>query len=158
MPTDRSFGEFAARLDRFDRSFDGPGLRKLLTSIGEAGQREATAAASADLGGDPKFSGWAPTLDTKYRITGATMVQFQPSRRSAGPWTVAEFGRHSQAGPRMAGPRLTKTGRVSRARVRRWNGRTEGKQTATKAIARIEGRVGGLCEKHVKQSIRKAFG
>lgn len=128
-------------------------------ALGKMAKEEATKAASADLGGDDRFSGWAAKpLDTAYDIIGPGRVLFKPKRRAAGPWTVAESGRHSAAGPRMVGPRLTKTGRVSRARQKRWNGRTAGKGTASDALAAIDKKASGVVDKQTKAALRRFFG
>lgn len=146
---------------RFNRDLQG--FQRELTddavshALGKMAKDDATQAASADLGGDPKFSGWAPTLDTRYDILGRGRVLLKPTRRSAGPWTVAEHGRNQTAGPRLVGPRYTKTGRISRARVRRYNGRTQPKFTATEALARIDKDAPGVVDKQVKAAVRKFF-
>ena len=128
-------------------------------ALGQMAKAEATAAASANLGGDPKFSGWKPTLDTRYDIVGRGQVLLKPTRRSAGPWTVANDGRNAGdagIGP-MQGPTLTKTGRVSRARRKRWNGQTKGKGTADTARAAIEKKAPRVVDVQVGRAIRKAF-
>lgn len=130
--------------------------------IGKMAKAEARKAASADLGGDPKFSGWAPELTTRYDIVGKGKLSFKPgSKRAAGPWTVAEVGRNAGAGPGLGqsstAMRFTPTGRVSRQRVRRWNGRTQGKNTASDAIAQIEKRVPKIVDQRVGRAIRRTF-
>jgi hypothetical protein len=133
-----SFGTFADRLARLEGQLSGAPLKRVMTAIGVEAKKIAERNASSDLGGDAKFSGWAPTLTTRFDHVDEGKILFSPTRRSAGPWTVAEFGRNSTAGPRMVGPRLTKTGRVSKARQKRWNGTTRGKGTATRVNARID--------------------
>ena len=157
MPTD-TFASFAKRLDGFANGLSGPQLKAIATKIGTEAKKDATAAASADLGGDPKFSGWAPTLDTRFDHVGPGVISFHPSKRGAGPWTVAEFGRNSTAGPRMTGPRLTKKGRVSTAKQKKWNGRTQGKGTATSALAVIKDETPHRVENLVQKAMKKAFG
>lgn len=156
MPTD-TFASFGRRVDKFINGLSGAELKQVMTKVGVAAKGDALKAASADLGGDPKFSGWAPTLDTRFDHVGSGRVSFHPTKRGAGPWTVAEFGRNSTAGPRMTGPRLTQTGKVSKARQKRWNGRTQGKGTATKALAAIERETPDRIEAEVRKAIRKAF-
>ena len=129
-------------------------------ALGKMAKEEATKAASADLGGDPRFSGWAPTLDTAYDIIGPGRILFKPKRSAAGPWRVAEDGRNAGTagiGP-MQGPTLTRTGRVSRARRKRWNGQTQGKGTATDALAAIDKKVPGVVDKQIGRAVRKFFG
>jgi hypothetical protein len=57
----------------------------------------------------------------------------------------------------MVGPRLTKTGRVSKARQKRWNGRTKGKGTATDALAAIDKKASSVVDKQTKAALRKFF-
>jgi hypothetical protein len=157
MPND-TFASFSKRVDVFVNGITDPALKAAMTKIGVAAKADATAAASADLGGDPKFSGWAPILETRFDHVGEGRISFHPTRRAAGPWTVAEFGRNSTAGPRMIGPRITKTGKVSKAKQKRWNGRTAGKGTATAALAKIEAATPDRYDKEIGALIRKAFG
>jgi hypothetical protein len=133
------------------------GAKAMTDACGEAAKKEAEKAASADLGGDPKFSGWAPELVTRYDVIRPGRISFHPTRRSAGPWTVAEFGRNSTEGPRMTGPRLTKTGRISKARVKRYNGRTPAFHTATEALDLIEKRMPHVVNDEVGHVLRKFF-
>jgi len=144
------------RVDRFQKELTDDALGHALGVMAKA---EAETAAKADLGGDAKFSGWKPTLDTRYDIVGRGQVLLKPTRRSAGPWTVATDGRNqgdAGIGP-MQGPTLTKTGRVSRARRKRWNGQTKGKGTADDARAAIERKAPGVVDVQVGRAIRKAF-
>ena len=150
-----TFASFDRRVAGFQKELGDDAMGH---ALGKMAKEEATKAASADLGGDPKFSGWAPTLDTAYDIIGPGRVLFKPKRRSAGPWTVAEYGRGQAAGPRMVGPRLTKTGKVSKARQKRYNGRTEGKQTASEALEAIDKKASGVVDKQTKAALRKFFG
>jgi hypothetical protein len=149
---------FALRVDRFEKSLTDAQIGH---ALGKMAKAEAEKAASADLGGDPKFSGWAPTLDTRYDIVRRGAILFKPTRRSAGPWTVAERGRNSGAGPGLGqsstAMRFTPTGRVSRQRVKRWNGRTAGKSTATKAITAIDKKAPKAVDEHVDKAVRKFF-
>jgi hypothetical protein len=146
MTTDTP-AEFNVRLDRLVKEYNEQSAwqRRVGRMIAKDVGDYATRAASRDLGGDPKFSGWAPTLDTKSTFSdGATI--FSPTRRSAGPWTVAEDGRNQSTSmsvtPNFGQSRGTsrisaKTGKVVRGRARkarRWNGRTEGKGTATTVV------------------------
>jgi hypothetical protein len=149
-----TFASFNRRVVKFQKELSDDAL---LHEIGKMAKAEAKSAASADLGGDPKFSGWAPTLDTRYDIVGPGRLSFHPSRRSAGPWEVAEFGRNQKAGPSLRSSSLTPTGRNRRARARRWNGQTKGKQTASDALAAIEPKVPKIVERRVGRAIRKSF-
>jgi hypothetical protein len=152
-----TLASFALRVDRFEKSLTDDQIGH---ALGKMAKDEATSAASADLGGDPKFSGWAPTLDTRYDIVRRGAILLKPSRRSAGPWTVAEYGRNNM-GPTLSqsstAQRFTPTGKVSRQRVKRWNGRTAGKSTATKAITAINAKAPKAVDGHVDKAVRKFF-
>jgi hypothetical protein len=92
-----TFASFAAKVDRFQHELGDDALGH---ALGKMAKEEAKKAASADLGGDDKFSGWAKApLVTRYDIVGPGRVSFHPTPRSAGPWTVAERGRNAAAGP-----------------------------------------------------------
>ena len=149
-----TFATFNFKIDRFQKEL---GADAMSHAVGKMAKAEATKAASADLGGDPKFSGWAATLDTRYDIVGPGIVSFHPSRRSAGPWTVAEHGRHTMSGPSLASSSLTPTGRKSRRRAKRWNGRTEGKATASDALAAIDRELPKVVDGQVARAIRNTF-
>ena len=152
-----TLASFGRRLDGFQKQLTDEALGH---ALGKMAKSEAKVAASADLGGDPKFSGWKATLDTRYDIVGRGKVLLKPTRRSAGPWTVANDGRNqgdAGIGP-MQGPTLTKTGRVSRARRKRWNGQTQGKGTADDALAAIKKKAPGVVDAEVGRALRKAFG
>lgn len=142
-----TFASFGRRLDNFSKAMTDDALSH---SLGKMAKEEATKAASTDLGGDPKFSGWAPTLDTRYDIIGPGRISFHPSRRSAGPWTVAQFGRNAGAGPAIGS-------KGRRGTRRRWNGRTSGKGTADDALNGIDKKAPIVVEKQIGLAIRKFF-
>lgn len=157
---DDSLGSFGRKVDGFIGELEAEKLRAMATKVGVKAKQIATDAASADLGGDPAFSGWRPAtnwLATRFDHLEPGVISFHPTKRAAGPWTVAEFGRNRAAGPRMVGPRLTKTGKVSKARQRRYNGQTEGKGTASDALAKIEPMVPEVVDAEVTKAIRKFF-
>ena len=151
-----SFGAWRASLGRLSDDLRSAAATSMAHAAGKRAKEIAASAASADLGGDPKFSGWAPTLDVRYDLLDDGVL-VKPTRRSAGPWTVAEFGRNSAAGPRLTGPRLTKTGKMSKARAKRWNGRTVGKGTASDALAAMEREMPRVLEQELRRVIRKHF-
>lgn len=155
MPND-TFKSFAGRVDKAIASFGGAELKKAMDRLGVEAKKDAMHAASMDLGGDPKFSGWPGSLDTRFDHVGQGRISFHPTPRSAGKWTVAEYGRHTGIGPPAV--RLTKSGRVSRARVRKWNGRTAGKGTATEAVSVIQRETPQRAEAEIAKALKKAFG
>jgi hypothetical protein len=166
-----TLGTFAGKVRKIESAFDGgPWLRAVARNIGEKSQGIAEREASADLGGDPQFSGWAPVLDTKFRVLddGRT-VSFSPTRSSAGPWTVAEQGRNNSTSlsvtPNFGAARGTsrisaKTGKAIKGRARkakRWNGRTSGKDTATRTVAAIERMAPKEVDVEVGSLLRRTF-
>ena len=157
MPTE-SLDGFGRRVNNFVKELEGERLKMIADKAGMQAKKIATEAAKADLGGDDKFSGWSGSnLLTRYDHVEPGVISFHPSKRSAGPWTVAEFGRNQAAGPRMVGPRLTKTGRVSKTKQRRYNGRTQGKGTASDALSEIEKQIPRTVDREVVKAIRKFF-
>lgn len=149
-----TFASLNAKISRLEKAL---GDDALMHDIGKMAKGEATKAASADLGGDPAFSGWPGNLDTRYDIVGKGKLLFKPSKRSAGKWTVAELGRNASQGPRIRSSSLTPTGRKrSAGSFRRWNGVTAGKDTASDAIAAIEPKVPKLVQTHTARAIRRA--
>jgi hypothetical protein len=156
VPTFHSFAAYERELGAWQKDMATEGRRKITRAQGEEMQRIAKREASADLGGDPKFSGWAPSLDTQLKRLSNGDTLFTPTRSSAGPWTVAEQGRNAAEGPRPL-QRLTKTGRVSKARQKRWNGRTKGKHTATRVIREMDRRTVKVGEPIAKRVTAKHF-
>jgi hypothetical protein len=157
VPTFSSFADFGAELNRLGADLTTRDKYEITDAMGRRAKQLAAQAASADLGGDPKFSGWAATLDTRTRHVdnGATLLT--PTARAAGPWTVAQFGRNQAFGPAFVGPRLTKTGRVSRARKKRYNGRTKPKYTGDDARTLMEREMPKIAERGVRKAIRRRF-
>lgn len=172
-----AMGKFYADLDKVGRDLTGPEKRKITRQMARAAQPIARRAARADLGGDGAFSGWVRgkpiPLDTKIRNGRDNATLLTPTRESAGPWTVAEKGRNSAGGFRglFQGPGANlKTGatmfnadgsvKVTRRRTRkarRNNGRTDGKETASDAIAAMERELPKIAAKGVLQVQRKRF-
>jgi hypothetical protein len=155
MPTFGSFREASAQFEKLTREFEER-QTKLAHEMGGAAKKLAANAVAADWGGTG-FSGWSAVPQTRYDILEPGVIGFKPTRRGAGPWTVAEFGRNQTAGPRQTGPRLTKTGKVSKAKGKRYNGRTRGRDTASDALVAIAREMPKLAEKSVTAAIRKFF-
>lgn len=164
MPKWSSLAEYAKELKGLESDLTGPEARKIVKAMAVEGEAIAERSALRSLGGDKAFSGWNRgrpiPLDTRVRpgrdSRDISMIM-APTRRSAGPWTVAEFGRNSREGPRLTGPRLTKSGRVSRARRRRYNGVTLGKKTASRAINEMDVKLPKIADKGIKAITRKRF-
>jgi hypothetical protein len=133
----------------------------------------ARRSASADLGGDPKMSGW-PIAQLDTRIVNASepgIVLLVPASASAaGGWTVATIGRNRGHGGGFAGPGVNRrTGRTSRKKsgevrkVRahgagsRWNGTTVGKNTATDAQTAMERELPQIAETEFRKVLAKHF-
>lgn len=157
MATFNSFGDFAKELEALGKDLTTRERFTITDAMGRRARQLAEQAASADLGGDPKFSGWAPTLETKTRRLPDGDNLLAPTRFSAGPWTVAQFGRNQAFGPAFVGPRLTKTGRVSKARKKRYNGQTDPKHTADDTKALMEREMKDIAERGLRKVIRKRF-
>ncbi len=169
MPTFSSFAAFERELARFGRELEREEKRRITGEQAQAMQRIATRVASQDLGGDPKFSGWAPPLDTqlKHLRDGATLLT--PTKTSAGPWTVAEIGRNQGNAGGFAGPGVSATtGRTARnkdgslrkvraRKAKRWNGYTAGKGTATKVRRETERLVDEIALRGLRRTSRKYF-
>jgi hypothetical protein len=167
MPTFRSFEAFGRELQQLERELATDEKARITKEMGEHAQRIARDAASADLGGDPKFSGWAPTLETQlFHHAGVTTLA--PTKFSAGPWTVAEVGRNKGNAGGFAGPGIGRSGTTSRTKSggirkvrtfkkKRWNGYTQGKGTASAAFAIMERELPKIADKGVARVIRKHF-
>lgn len=161
---------FKSEVQAFAQELDRTEKRKIARLMAEKGQQVAEQVASGDLGGDPKFSGWAPRLDTRVRPSSNDGYILTPTRASAGPWTVAQRGRNADGGVgRFQGPSVNmRTGRTRRrsdgtvgsGRARsgvRYNGRTRGKNTADKAVARMEQSAQPIAERGMKDALRRHF-
>lgn len=169
MPTWKSLDAFARELVGVEADLTGPEKARVTMAQAKAAQKIATQAASRDLGGDPKFSGWAPPLDTVTRSTRDNNALLIPTRRSAGPWTVAEYGRNKGNPSGFQGPGInirtgltarTKSGAVRKVRARRarrWNGYTAGKNTASDAKAEMDRALPKIADKAVRLALRKRF-
>ena len=151
-----TFQSFAAKISRFQKELTDDATSH---AIGKMAKEEADKAARADLGSDGQFSGWPGKLATRYDIVGPGRLLFKPSNaRAAGKITVAEYGRNASAGPRERSSSLTRTGRRRSARsIRRWNGVTAGKGTASDALAAIDKKVPKIVETAIGRAIAKTF-
>lgn len=151
-----TFASFNAKLKRFERELSDDAMSH---AVGKMAKDEADRAAKADLGSDGQFSGWPGKLGTGYDVIGPGKISFRPSSaRAAGKITVAEYGRNASQGPRLRSSTLTATGRKRSAKsMRRWNGVTAGKGTASDALAAIDRELPKVVQARVGQAIRKTF-
>lgn len=173
MPSWTSAGDFARELGEFQRKLEREYARELAFRSAKRGQRIAREAAAGDLRGDPKFSGWKPRLATVIKQKPDGRAFLIPTKTSAGPWTVAEKGRNQGGGFRnlAQGPGVNlRTGRTSRRRdgsilisgrrtraARRWNGVTQGKNTASDAQRRMESDIAASASRLFKRQIERHF-
>ncbi len=127
-----TYQSFIGDLNAFAKELGGD---KMAVAVGVEAKKLAEAVASSDLGGDPKFSNWKPVLATRFDVVGPQKISFKPTKRSAGPWTVAEKGRNGKR-----------------------NGKTRGKGTATKAVADIEAAVPKIVSKELAKIVKSSFG
>jgi hypothetical protein len=163
MPTWSSISAFEREIADFQRKLEREYAREIAFQSAKRGQRIAREAAAADLGGDPKFSGWKPRLATVIKQKPDGRAFLIPTKTSAGPWTVAEFGRNSAFGPAQLQSgrrqRVLKSGRLSTARGtrRRYNGQTAGKDTATDATTRMGSEIPPEVERLFKRQLERHF-
>lgn len=172
MPNWKSVAAFSRDFDRMIGDLTGPEKRKITHAQGEEAQKIAAKQAAQDLGADRAFSGWNRgnpiPLDTRLRNLPDGNTLMTP--KFPGGWTVAEQGRHADGGVGgFQGPGVnlrtgltsrTKSGAIRRVRSRksrRWNGVTQGKGTATKAIAEMERELPKIADRAVAKVIRKRF-
>lgn len=172
MPTWESLAAFGRELAGLEGDLTAAEARKVTRQMGAEAQAIAARHAAGDLGGDRAFSGWrrgAPIpLDTQLRnISAGTLIT--PTRRSAGPWTVAQTGRNQGNASGFSGPGVnrstgltarTKSGAVRRVRARnarRWNGTTNPKHTASDAVTEMERKLPAIADKAVLKVTRKRF-
>jgi hypothetical protein len=173
VPNWNSVEAFTRDFERMMADITGPDKRKITRQMAEQGQKLAAQAAQRDLGGDRAFSGWNRSnpipLDVMLRNARDFNTLIVPTRVSAGPWTVAEFGRNQGNAAGFAGPGInrrsgitsrTKSGGVRRTRAsrsRRWNGTTRPKRTASEAVKAMDSKLPDVADKAIRVVIRKRF-
>ena len=165
MATFKSIKAFDQALAQIEREYQQD-AKATGVEMAEVGRDAAYKVARSDLGGDIRFSGWRPELELRVRPKqfGAALI---PTRQSAGPWTVAEIGRNKGNASGFQGPGInrrtgmtsrTKAGRVRKVRAvraRRWNGYTEGKQTASKAFDAIEKATEDIPNERLRKTMKR---
>ena len=167
MPTFRSGAEFAKQVERMNRDIDRQRITRLQAL---RAQQIATQEASRDLGGDPKFSGWKPELVTQTKAIRGGATIMMPTRSSAGPWTVAEYGRGNTNVNAFSGPganrrtgmtRRNKSGGLRNVAVFRggskWSGYTKGKHTASRVQSRLDADALKIAAVDLRRVTRKHF-
>lgn len=184
MPSWDSIPAFIADVDRTLRDLQQKEAKRITRQMAERAESIAVRTASGDLGGDPQFSGWIggdrslDNLQIKPLRSSVGHI-LAPTRKSGGPWKVAEIGRNRSVsqfggatgrggGALFQGPGVnrqtgatsyTKTGkvRVRRGPRRRWNGYTSGKSTASQAVAAMERELPKIADVEVRRVISKRF-
>jgi len=161
---DDTLDSFARKIDRLADDLAGRAMRAQLDAVGVGAKKDASASLRSDIG-DESMSNWprrgrTQQLRVGYTVRGDTSLVVHPAgRASAGGWRILESGRNAAEGPRMVGPRLLKSGKVSRARQKRWSGRSDGKLTWSEAVevmerntpGRVNDAVGDLIGKHLRK-------
>jgi hypothetical protein len=172
MPEWKSFTDFGRELVGLEGDLTKDEVHKITRLMGKEAQKIAAKSASSELGGDRAFSGWrrgSPIpMDTQLR-TARDGTLITPTKRSAGPWTVAEIGRNQGNASGFSGPGVnrstgltarTKSGAVRKVRARqarRWNGTTRPKHTASEAVRDMERSLPKIADKAVLVVTRKRF-
>lgn len=173
MPTFKSFAAFGAELARLTVDLTTDEKAEITQRMGREARKIADAEAARDLGGDRAFSGWRRRgpipLNTKLTENPRGSTTLHPTKRSAGPWTVAEQGRHQGGTTSFLGPGVnretgetarTKSGRVRKVRAfkaKRWNGYTDGKGTAVRAVSQMEKKIPKVADREVRRVIQRRF-
>ena len=169
MATFTSFAEFGRALEAMEKEIEANTV-EIAGVMAKKAQSIAAAEANADIGGS--FSGWRRSnpieLDTKLKKIKNGVVM-TPTRASSGPWTVAESGRnHGNAGG-FAGPGInrstgltarTKSGNLRKVRAvkaKRWNGYTDPKHTASRAVDRMERELDPIAELGIRRVEMRHF-
>lgn len=168
MATFSSFAEFGQAVEKMSDDVEKEARGKIAMVMGERAKSIADSAASADLGGDMKFTHWAPTWETRIKKI-PTGVELLPTKSGAGVITVANQGRHQGNASGFSGPGISnktgktkklKSGLVGKVKANkgsRWNGSTKGMHTADKAVAKIEAELPKIAELGVRAVIVRHF-
>jgi hypothetical protein len=169
----KSLTAFGVELQRMAKDLTVDEKSDITRAMGREARRLAEAEASRDLGGDRAFSGWRRgrpiPLATQLLDGRAGATVLAPTKRAAGPWTVANQGRNQGNASGFAGPGVnrvtgvtarTKSGRVRKVRAakgRRWNGTTAGMDTADRAVKQMERKLPHVADKEVRRVMQKRF-
>lgn len=177
MPTWPDPAAFARELDTLARKMNRA-LENATEEMAEKARDVSEQEAARDLGGDTKFSGWEGRdladmrVKRGYKSGGHWLF---PTRKSGGPWKVAQQGRNKGNATGRGGTAVffgpganrktgltsfTKAGNVRKVRAfqsKRWNGYTAGKGTADRAAGRFEREVKPIAEKRFRTALTKHF-
>jgi hypothetical protein len=147
MGTSHTTKQFVGKINKLSKVNQPALTKKALYALGDEMKAIYVAQTVKTLGQD-HFTNW-PRKGNKARIYGTTFVpkptqlEFAPKGRALGPSVVAERGRHAGMSGPMLGPRLTSGGKsgirkVSRAKVKKWNGSTPPKYVWTHTIEEVK--------------------
>lgn len=179
MPTWPDAAAFSRELDTLAQKMNRE-LENATREMAEKARDISEQEAARDLGGDTRFSGWegrdlADLVVKRGRQSGGHWIF--PTRKSGGPWKVAQQGRNKgnatdrRGNALFYGPSIVrKTGesqfRVNakgralygrRSKAKRWNGHTAGKGTADRASDRFEAEADKIGEKRFRSALSKHF-
>jgi hypothetical protein len=98
---DETPAQFVSRLERYVVAITNDALTTIVNRVGVESKGIARLEAARDVGPDIAFSNWRPdtnALVTRYDVPHPGVMSFHPTRRAAGPWTVAhrQFGTASR--------------------------------------------------------------
>ena len=177
VPTWTDAAAFAREVDTLARKMN----RELMDATEAMAKRARDISiqeASRDLGGDSRFSGWSGRdladmrVKRGYKSGGHWLF---PTKKSGGPWKVAQQGRNmgnatGRGGvAQFLGPGVnrktgltsfTKAGNVRKVRAfqgKRWNGHTPAFGTADRASDRFEAEAEKIGEKRFRTALSKHF-
>jgi hypothetical protein len=169
MATFAGFASFGVELEKLRKELDGAAKRKITGPMADKAQKIAEDVIAGDLGSDRKFPNWAPVADLQVKFTPSNAAILLPTRSGAGVITVSEQGRHQGNASGFSGPGInTRTGVTSRnkdggvrkvraRKGKRWNGTTQGKRTASKAVAKIDAAMPDVVEVNLRGVVTKHF-
>lgn len=168
MPDFASLEAFGRELDRWQQEYERTNKQRITRAQAEAGVDIAIGRFSGVLGGDPKFSGWAPEIELQVKETRTAGAVMMPTRTGAGPATVATQGRNQGDVGLFQGPALNhrtgvtsrnKRGNLIRRRTtrRQWNGYTDPKISASEIVSAIDARAVEIAEAEQRSGLQRHF-
>lgn len=168
MPDFASLEAFGRELDRWQQEYERTNKQRITRAQAEAGVDIAIGRFSGALGGDPKFSGWAPEIELQVKETRTSGAVMMPTRTGAGPATVATQGRNQGDVGLFQGPAMNhrtgvtsrnKRGNLIRRRTtrRQWNGYTDPKISASEIVSAIDARAVEIAEAEQRSGLQRHF-